>query len=72
MGIGGRGPEGGALFEQLVGAGGVGQAEVDDLTVMAQVLDGPHGGVGLELGPVVVGEMKGDKAGTAHGCHSSK
>ena len=66
MGVGSRPPQAAPPFEYLVGAGGVGQAVIDDLAVPAQALDGPHGGVGLELGPVVVGEMEGDQSG-AHG-----
>ena len=69
VGIGGHAAHAAALFEKLVGAGGVGQAVVDDLAVVPQGLDGPHGGKCLELCPVVVGEMKGDESG-AHGAHS--
>lgn len=69
MGVGGHAAHAAALFEKLVGAGGVGQAVVDDLAVVPQGLDSPHGGKCLELCPVVVGEMKGDESG-AHGAHS--
>ena len=69
MGVGGHAAHAAALFEKLVGAGGVGQAVVDDLAVVPQGLDGPHGGVGLELGPVVVGKVEGNQSG-AHGAHS--
>ena len=66
MGVGSRPPQAAPPFEYLVGAGGVGQAVIDDLAVPAQALDGPHGGVGLELGPVVVGKVEGDQS-RAHG-----
>ena len=69
VGVGGHAPHAAPLFEELVGAGGVGQAVVDDLAVPPQALDGPHGGVGLELGPVVVGKVEGDQSG-AHGAPS--
>ena len=69
VGVGGHAPHAAPLFEELVGAGGVGQAVVDDLAAVAQALNGPHGGVGLELGPVVVGKVEGDQSG-AHGAPS--
>ena len=47
----------------------MGEPVVDDLTGEAKSLQGAHGGEGLELCPVVVGEMKGDESG-AHGAHS--
>ena len=70
MGIGHRRPDRGRAPEKLIGTGGVGQAEIDDLTCVAQALDGPHGGVGLELGAVVMGEMEGDKTGFHKKGHS--
>ena len=62
MDVGGQRPDGIGLLEQGAGLGRMGQAEVDDLAVMPQLLNGPHGGVGLELGAVVVGKMEGDQS----------
>ena len=66
VGIGGGVPHRAGVLEKLVGGGGVGEPEVDDVAVVAQTLDGAHGGVGLELRAVVVGEMEGDKTGPGH------
>ena len=62
VGVGDHIPQRAGALEELIGACGVGQAVVDDLALRSQGLDGAHGGVGLELGPVMVGEMEGNKS----------
>ena len=63
MGVRRHIPHGGAFFEDLVGAGGMGQAIVNDLTFMTQALNGLHGGQGLELCAVMMGKMECDETG---------
>ena len=63
MGVRRHIPHGGAFFENLVGAGGMGQAIVNDLTFMTQALNGLHGGQGLELCAVMMGKMECDETG---------
>ena len=62
MGVGSQCPDGIRLLEQSAGLCGVGQAEVDDLAVVPQLLDGPHGGVSLKLRAVVVGKVEGNQS----------
>ena len=63
MGIRRHIPHRAAFLEQLVGAGGMGQAIINDLALMAQALNSLHGGQSLELSPVVMGKMECDESG---------
>ena len=42
----------------------MGQAEINDLAVVSQLPNGPHGGISLQLGAIVVGKVKGDESCT--------